>query len=340
MDYVPSELPRFADSSALARGPREVVARTVLIDSEDRVEGEPGAFRYVLPEPLNAVSSYKVLWLAWPNSVMNVKPGTRLRWSFAERGNPDAFFRGTNVYRDAIVDFYPSSDLDATALPSGWTQVDVDGSTENSWQVPLDAPATIYEGAERTPRAVLDYRYDEPLEPGHYSVSTLLTAVLDVLVTTMVEQHADVMFHAAENRFTFVSDDARVADFAIVLADPSLAAVLGFEPGTHACDDQGRIKSTRYALTDGPVTFHVHSAQLADSLQQVTTKRDLMFSFANATALGVPNVLHADQLGAQAVYARPRDLRAIDVRFTDDRGDQVDLNGTRVTMCIRVTCQP
>lgn len=336
MDYVPSELPRFADSSALASGPRELVARTVLIDSEDRVQGEPGAFRYVLPEPLNAVSSYKVLWLAWPNSVMNVKPGTRLRWSFAERDNADSFFRGTNVYRDAVAYFYPSSDLDATPLASVWSR---DSTDKFFWRVPLDAPATIYEGDERTPRTVLDYRYDEPLEPGHYSVSTLLTAVLDVLVTTMVE-HADVMFHAAENRFTFVSDDARVADFAIVLADPSLAAVLGFEPGTHACDDQGRIKSTRYALTDGPVAFHVHSAQLADSLQQVTAKRDLVFSFANATALGVPNVLYAEQLGAQAVYTRPRDLRAIDVRFTDDRGDQVDLNGTRVTMCIRVTCQP
>jgi hypothetical protein len=282
---------------------------------------------------LNGVSSYKVLWLAWPNSVFNVKPGTRLRWSYAETSN---LYRGVNVYSDTdTTSFYASQDTTADSI-SSWSK---NGSTY-SWQVPLDAPATLYEGSERTARNVEDYRYDVPLTPGHYTVATLLTAMLDILTTTMTSTHVDVMFHAAENRFTILSEEAGRADLAIVLTDPSLAALLGFEPGTHVCDENGEVKSTRYARLDGPATFHVHSPQLADSLHQVTSKRDLVFSFPNATAPGVPNVMHAEQLGAEAVFARPRDLRAIDVRFTDDRGDQVDLNGAQVAMCVRVTCQP
>jgi len=340
MDYVPSELPRFADTSALACGPRAVAARTMLIDSAERTEGEPGAFRLVLPEPLNGVSSYKVLWLAWPNSVFNVKPGTRLRWSYAKKpSSTTELYRGVNVYRDDNTTFfYASQDANAESISPSWSSLD--GGTTYSWQVPLDAPATLYEGIDRIPRNVEDYRFDQPLTPGHYTVATLLTAMLDILTTTMTDTHVDVMFHAAENRFTILSEEARQADLAIVLTDPSLATLLGFEPGTHVCDDNGEVKSTRYARLDGPATFHVHSPQLADSLHQVTSKRDLVFSFPNATAPGVPNVMHAEQLGAEAVFARPRDLRAIDVRFTDDRGDQVDLNGAQVAMCVRVTCQP
>ena len=190
---------------------------------------------------------------------MHVKPGTRLRWSFVSFD--DTFTRGVNVYRvddettGPDTQFYASKDWDAGDKPIGSADWISGGGGQYTWQVPVDAPATLYEGALRIPRVVQDYCYDQPLNPGNYSVSTLLREVRDVLQTTMIEEHdarrssrplhVDVLFHAAENRFTFLSDDADTeGDFAIVLADPSLAALLGFEPGTHVCDEDGEIQST------------------------------------------------------------------------------------------------
>jgi hypothetical protein len=339
MEYQRSEIPRFADHSTLG-DPRHrpTTTRSVLIDSADRESGTSSSFRYRLYEPIHGLAGFEVAWITWPNSVFNVLPGARLKWTFVNGTKAlgsGVLYRGANVYRLEQSAFYPSED-DTDPIAMTWA------SSGNKYfaQLPFDAPPIVYEGVERVACEVKDCLYDEAIEPGHYNVTTLMTTLLDTMTTAMDEPGTDVVFHAGDSRFSFFGPVSQQGDFAMLFDDTSLTSVLGFSPGFYGSDRDGSIKSPRYAWVEGPSTFHVHCPQLAVSGQHVSAKPDLLFSFANATSPGIPSFLHAEQIAAQTVYPRPRDVHAMDLYFTDSSGARVDLNGMDVSICLRVMCEP